>query len=532
MGTLQWFATTAPADVLNDRMFTAICLPSYISKEQREEHWDKIRENTPSMKTTLMRDNPALQCRFFKWKNDTLWSAFIRPTKFSGVFAQVSDFFRRIEFQGRGTPHEHSLIHQQKIEKITVIQRFYGSRKIKTTPIADSTSPQTVEKTDISKAHYDKNTESKQRVEGAVNDVVTACLEDRLPCDETHLPELAARTCTGVLCGKCKYCAAVGERKHERALEKNSKWFCNSKLYFGGNHADYKEHARLREGTDRNCDYRRISRDDISNVDMRKRLIEIWLRRRIYDDLDDIDDPAGTVAPTFPTDETAAAAELELLVGSLWSDETTMRYRNWQLANQCHSCRKTCFKYDKHPDPNKRLCRFNYPFDQLHHYNHAQIFVDRDRKSRVRMRVLPRRNNSYVNNCYVDAALCLFHGGNLDVQFVANDVGAGEYTCCYNTKHEAPDTDILLKLVAKKFAELDDRCALNDRERLRAVGNSLLTASQIGKCQQHQNVDTSYRRDASHVDAAQLPVCEVLSAAHEREPPGSPKRHAARCAPA
>ena len=62
------------------------------------------------------------------------------------------------------------------------------------------------------------------------------------------------------------------------------------------------------------------------------------------------------------------------------------------------------------------------------------------------------------------------------------------------TKREAPDTDILMKLVAKKFAELDDRCAHNERERLRAVGNTLLpaaetkheaqglTASQIGKC--------------------------------------------------
>jgi hypothetical protein len=335
---------------------------------------------------------------------------------------------------------------------------------------------------------------AKARVENCVHEVATCNLEGRLPCDETHLEPKSATKCRRVirtdkgndtLCGTCPYCQALGQRKKLRSEEKKPQWFCSTRSYFQSQE-NYTEKKRHRGGTRRTLDFRRISRHDVTNADLRSKLIALWRRRRIYDDLEDADEEESCHAPqpTFPTEEADITTELNLLVGCLWSDEVSTMYRNWQISNQMHSCRPTCWKYDPYPfDPMRRTCRFNYPMLLIDFHEHAKIKVDHDRKSRLRYRVLPCRNNSFVNNCYIDVALNLFHEGNLDVQFVANDVGAGEYVCCYTSKAEAPDTSIFVKLYAKKFAELDARCELTDRERLRIVAKSLMTATQVGATQ-------------------------------------------------
>ena len=85
-----------------------------------------------------------------------------------------------------------------------------------------------------------------------------------------------------------------------------------------------------------------------------------------------------------------------------------------------------------------------------------------------------------------------FHGGNHDIKFICNDVGAAEYAASYSGKQEAPDTTILQKLVAKKFAtlrgQIDTSSAAGDhrhadRLRLKAVGNAMLESSQVGAVQ-------------------------------------------------
>jgi hypothetical protein len=127
VGTLQWFNTFAPADILNDRMFVTCCRPSYHNNDDRAKYWDTKRAATPSAVTPLMRDHPALQCRFFKWKIDTIWNVFIAPPEGSprGIFGHICDHFRRIEFQGRGTPHEHSLAHKARQKFISLFDRAF-----------------------------------------------------------------------------------------------------------------------------------------------------------------------------------------------------------------------------------------------------------------------------------------------------------------------------------------------------------------------------------------------------------------------
>jgi hypothetical protein len=504
VGTLQWFCTFAPADVLNDRMFVSMCLPSWFSKEERAAYWDGVRHGGRghiANANTIMRQHPALQCRFFKWKQDTVWDVFIKPKPafgFSGVFGAVSDLFRRIEFQARGTPHEHSLVHVARCVFQTVYDRCF--QKAPRVECADAVLPSDAHKA-VDGGHGSE--EARARVESAVQRVVTTNLEPRLPGDETHMSPLASTKCTNQhdnAYERCPRCKSLVVRKHEREnIETNFTWQCAPKLYFGNSDADYDEHKRHRESTTMyDPTYSRITREDLDDPLLRAKLEETWKRRRRFDDLEDPYAKNGRAPePVLPADPHAAKKSLEELLGTLWDDETSKRYRNWQISNQCHACRKTCFKYDKHLDPRERECRFGFPFEFA--YGRSRIFVDRDKKNRNRLRVLPPRNNAYVNNSFIDVALSLFHGGrlfinegfklnfknlgNLDAQFVANQVGASEYTCCYSSKHEAPDMVVFNKIVAKKMAELSARCALTDRERLRTVANAMMTATEIGATQ-------------------------------------------------
>jgi hypothetical protein len=83
------------------------------------------------------------------------------------------------------------------------------------------------------------------------------------------------------------------------------------------------------------------------------------------------------------------------------------------------------------------------------------------------------------------------HQGNSDTQYISNTVGAGEYAASYSSKQEAPDSDLLQKLLAKKFAQLEAQdpptgeqdAAAPDRARLRAVGQAVLECSQVGSVQ-------------------------------------------------
>jgi hypothetical protein len=87
-------------------------------------------------------------------------------------------------------------------------------------------------------------------------------------------------------------------------------------------------------------------------------------------------------------------------------------YRNWQLADQMHMCCYTCFKYNNNKFNNAqrfhnaaKVCRFDLPYP-LSKYNPREttIKIDKDNRSRKRVKAMPPRNNANINK-----AICNKH---------------------------------------------------------------------------------------------------------------------------
>jgi len=155
------------------------------------------------------------------------------------------------------------------------------------------------------------------------------------------------------------------------------------------------------------------------------------------------------------------------------------QYRRLQLANQMHECCFTCFKYCQ---TNKKVCRFNFPWSrQTSDSSNAVIFKDRDKKSRIRIRAFPPRNNANLNVTAVDPLLVIAHGGNHDLQYVDNAFGAAEYASSYAGKYEEPDSKLLRNIFLKKLAHLAVLNApVTDRQRLNAIANAIIESTHIG----------------------------------------------------
>jgi hypothetical protein len=105
--------------------------------------------------------------------------------------------------------------------------------------------------------------------------------------------------------------------------------------------------------------------------------------------------------------------------------------RRGQLCSQIHKCTFTCWKYNR--DPYDRTCRFDADkwSTSLHMHEEVTIVKDRDRRSRVRVRALPSRNNHFVNNNFVCPSLPLgLCSGNVDIKILPDTKhGAAEYCC-------------------------------------------------------------------------------------------------------
>lgn len=109
---------------------------------------------------------------------------------------------------------------------------------------------------------------------------------------------------------------------------------------------------------------------------------------------------------------------------------------------------------------------------------------DRDKKSRVRVSVLPQRNNSNINGTLHCPLLAIAHGGNHDVQYISNTVGAAEYVASYASKAEEPDKKMMANIYSKKISYLvENNSSVTDRQRLYAVGSAILGSSPVGSVQ-------------------------------------------------
>jgi hypothetical protein len=156
-------------------------------------------------------------------------------------------------------------------------------------------------------------------------------------------------------------------------------------------------------------------------------------------------------------------------------------YRRLQIANQFHRCCFTCFKYCFKHD---HVCRFGFPWVSNGCVFEPIIRRDRDKKCRVRVSVLPQRNNSNLNGTLFSPLITIAHGGNHDIQYISNTVGAAEYVASYASKAEEPDKKLLGNIYAKKISYLvENNSAVTDRQRLYAVGSAILGSSPVGAVQ-------------------------------------------------
>jgi hypothetical protein len=157
------------------------------------------------------------------------------------------------------------------------------------------------------------------------------------------------------------------------------------------------------------------------------------------------------------------------------------QYRGLQIGTQFHDCCSTCYKYCYGLE---KLCRFGFPKPSDETLLEPCIRKERDKKSRIKINVLPQRNNANLNGTVTDPLLVIAHGGNHDLQYIGNSVGAAEYVASYASKTEEPDKKLMGNLYAKKIAYLESLSAhVTDREKLNAVGNAILGSSQVGSVQ-------------------------------------------------
>ena len=138
--------------------------------------------------------------------------------------------------------------------------------------------------------------------------------------------------------------------------------------------------------------------------------------------------------------------------GDFLDERVHFQFRQLQIAFQMHRCCETCWKYNV---DNEKVCRFKFPWIERENTDSVMITSERDKKNRVRINVLPPRNNGFINATLFNPLLMIAHGGNHDIQYIENSVGAAEYVASYAAKSEEPDYNIMKNLYKKN--ELSER---------------------------------------------------------------------------
>jgi hypothetical protein len=144
-----------------------------------------------------------------------------------------------------------------------------------------------------------------------------------------------------------------------------------------------------------------------------------------------------------------------------------LQMQELQTSAYMHECQYSCYKYCLHKPRRFWTCRHEYSvkhdvdFDNgtsfCHESDHAQVLVDRDRKGRPRIRVLPSRNNANIAPCPKSPLMMLAAGANTNLQFLSNKFGAVEYTTGYLGKVDLPDTKIVINTIIKLLSVGDQR---------------------------------------------------------------------------
>jgi hypothetical protein len=180
-----------------------------------------------------------------------------------------------------------------------------------------------------------------------------------------------------------------------------------------------------------------------------------------------------------------------------------LKVQQLQISSYMHRCRQQCFKYCAHKPRRLWKCRYEFPVQKTiqccnseifcHDSDVAQVLIDKDQKSRTRLRVLPARNNSHLAPSPKSPLMTLAAGGNTNLQFLTNKYGAVEYTTSYIGKVDMPETKIVINTITKLLGMGDE----HHRNVLKAVLNGLSNGRRVSSTEaalyflQHRVVDYS-----------------------------------------
>ncbi len=379
-GQWRFFYTEAQSDKylpeIFDNAVTSIDnlgVDIYSSIEKRREVSDSL---TSDERYKILRNFPYLSARIHAAQQDLFWK-YILNGKHKPL-GEILDFWRRVEFQMKGTPHSHNLIctATNGIDATTVVSASRLERR---------------------------------KVTDLVRSVSTAVLVPRDLSDNEDLP------------------AKTSEAEKQRLAEQKYDFNLNRPEYF----KDETFPCRKRFSAKDRC---------------------FWYNK---------------------------------VTGYIPNKEVRRQFRRLQLANQMHKCRDpSCYKYCKHGQA--RICRYEFPKTPLKGNTlNAIILKDRDRKSRIRIRVMPPRNNANLNAGSANPLIVLATRGNHDIQFVNNTSGGAEYVSKYASKADVPESSNAFKnAISRKLAyevmKNGDDTPLTYLSKLSAVSAAVLAAQQVG----------------------------------------------------
>jgi hypothetical protein len=356
-----------------DPLITSLRLPWYASEADKQSHSDQLNK---SQRARLLRDHPFLSARLHALQQTAFWD-FVLKGKHQPL-GEILDWWRRVEFQEKGTPHSHNLICIRRTSEIHENSLLDPNNAAAVAPVLD-----------------------------LVRAVSTARLQPRLPGDLEELPMQASL------------------HDHIRSEEQKYNYTVDRKSYF----ADHNHPCRVRfTAANRSFNYDAVN---------------------------------GTISDTA--------------VQSL--------YRRLQLANQLHACRGSCYKYCKWGET--PVCRYEFPKLLMRgNFNSAVIISTKDRRSRMRIKVEPPRNNGNLNVSSSNPLIVLACRGNHDIQYMANSYGGAEYVSKYAAKTDTVESKALQNAISRKLATatlaLGPHEHLTLRQTLRAVGNAVISSQQIG----------------------------------------------------
>ena len=164
--------------------------------------------------------------------------------------------------------------------------------------------------------------------------------------------------------------------------------------------------------------------------------------------------------------------------------DTRRKFYQFQLANQVHFCTPTCFKYKV--AGRAKVCRFKYPVVRPRaSASTSTIEKSLDYKRRKHYKILPPRNNAWVNPLPKRPLVVFASQGNVDAQYISNAVGAVEYATSYIGKAEQPDFKETLSLFVKKLTYLlsKNEGKISNRSQMRAAGTAIIGSQRVGAVQ-------------------------------------------------